>query len=161
MSKTTERFNVTVQTAHKTYKPGEPVPVGTDAGISKEEVIRLRENFGDWIGPDVNSIASAGVDMDELQLQIDSVTTERDQLQGEKDRLTAENARLEGEITQRGRDTKATRDVERLKAENTRLAGELSALQDAKLQLETDNGTLAGHISKLEADIATLTAPKT
>lgn len=160
MSKT-ERFNVTVQTEHRTYKPGEPVPVGTDEGISKEEVARLRDNFGDWLGPDVNSIATAGVDTDELQSQIDSVTTERDQLQGEKDRLTAENARLEGEIAQRGKDNKATREAERLKAENARMAGELSTLQDAKMQLETDNGTLAGHISKLEADIATLTSSQT
>lgn len=159
MSKT-ERFNVTVQTEHKSYAPGEAVPIGTERGISKEEVIRLRENFGDWLGPDVNSAVPVDADASELLAQIDSVTTERDQLQGEKDRLTAENARLAGEIEQRAKDTKTTREIERMKAENARLSGEVSALEAAKAQLEMDNGLLADHVQQLTSEIATLTAPK-
>lgn len=162
MSKT-ERFPVTVQTEHKSYAPGEPVPVGGERGISTDEVANLRANFGDWTGgPEVNAHFPTGLDAVELQSQIDTVTRERDELQGEKDRLIAENSRLSGEIDQRSKEPKSAKaELGKLRAENSRLSSDYQALQANSAQLETDNATLASHVEQLNGDIAKLTAPKT
>ncbi|WP_026616388.1 hypothetical protein [Ensifer aridi] len=134
MSKKTEQFNVTVKVGKKSYKPGDPVPVGT-GGLSVEEAENLRATFGAWTGgPDAKaSAAGASVDLDKLREGLEKLSAENDKLSADNDRLTAER---DSAISDR------------------------STLLKQNEQLEEDNATLAGEVKKLQAEVEKLTAPK-
>ncbi len=134
MSKKTEQFNVTVKVGKKTYRPGEPVPVGT-GGITVEEAENFRKNFGAFTaGPDATSAAPVpSVDLDKLREAIEKLSADNDKLSADNDRLTAE------------RDS---------------AIGDRSTLLKQNEQLETDNATLAAEVTKLQAEIEKLKAPK-
>ncbi|MDE3830257.1 hypothetical protein LOF21_14970 [Sinorhizobium meliloti] len=132
MSKKTEQFNVTVKVGKKSYRPGEPVPVGT-GGITVEEAENFRKNFGAFTaGPDAKAGPSS-IDLDKLREALEKLSTDNDKLLADNDRLTAE------------RDS---------------AIGDRDALLKQNEQLETDNATLAGEVTKLQAEIEKLKAPK-
>ncbi|MDX0964142.1 hypothetical protein GOE06_11100 [Sinorhizobium medicae] len=134
MSKKTEQFNVTVKVGKKTYRPGEPVPVGT-GGITAEEAENFRKNFGAFTaGPESTAAAPVpSVDLDRLREAIEKLSADNDRLSADNDRLTAE------------RDS---------------AIGDRSTLLEQNEQLETDNATLAAEVTKLQAEIEKLKAPK-
>lgn len=134
MSKKTEQFNVTVKVGKKSYRPGEPVPVGA-GGITVEEAENFRKNFGSFAAdPDGKAAAPVpSVDLDKLREAIEKLSADNDKLSADNDRLTAE------------RDS---------------AIGDRSTLLKQNEQLETDNATLAGEVTKLQAEIEKLTAPQ-
>ncbi len=134
MSKKTEQFNVTVKVGKKSYRPGEPVPVGT-GGITAEEAENFRKNFGAFTaGPEATSAAPVpSVDLDRLREAIETLSADNDKLSADNDRLTAER---DGAI------------------------GDRNTLLKQNEQLETDTATLAAEIAKLQAEIEKLKAPK-
>lgn len=88
----TKRFNVTVKLGGKSYPPGEDVPIGGKAGLSKEEAEGLEDRFGPWKGrslSDAEKIAHLTKDNQALQAQL---------RQAEKDNeiLAARVTELEG-----------------------------------------------------------------
>ncbi|MDX1100468.1 hypothetical protein GOL81_13770, partial [Sinorhizobium medicae] len=91
MSKKTEQFNVTVKVGKKSYRPGEPVPVGT-GGITAEEAENFRKNFGAFTaGPESTAAAPVpSVDLDRLREAIEKLSADNDKLSADNDRLTAE-----------------------------------------------------------------------
>ncbi|RVG87151.1 hypothetical protein CN221_29305 [Sinorhizobium meliloti] len=134
MSKKTEQFNVTVKVGKKSYRPGEPVPVGT-GGITVEEAENFRKNFGVFTaGPDATAAAPVpSVDLDRLREAIEKLSADNDKLSADNDRLTAER---DSAISDR------------------------STLLKQNEQLEADNATLAAEVTKLQAEIEKLTAPQ-
>lgn len=134
MSKKTEQFNVTVKVGKKSYRPGEPVPVGA-GGITVEEAENFRKNFGSFAAdPDGKAAAPVpSVDLDKLREAIEKLSADNDKLSADNDRLTAE------------RDS---------------AIGDRSTLLKQNEQLETDNATLAAEVTKLQAEIEKLTAPQ-
>ncbi len=134
MSKKTEQFNVTVKVGKKTYRPGEPVPVGT-GGLTAEEAENFRKNFGAFTaGHEATAAVPApSVDLDRLREAIEKLSAENDKLAADNDRLTAEHDSA---------------------------IGDRDALLKQNEQLETDNATLAGEVTKLQAEIEKLKAPK-
>ncbi|WP_457662064.1 hypothetical protein [Sinorhizobium medicae] len=134
MSKKTEQFNVTVKVGKKSYRPGDPVPVGA-GGITAEEAENFRKNFGAFTaGPEATSAAPVpSVDLDRLREAIEKLSADNDKLSADNDRLTAE------------RDS---------------AIGDRSTLLKQNEQLETDNATLAAEVTKLQAEIEKLKAPK-
>lgn len=134
MSKKTEQFNVTVKVGKKSYRPGEPVPVGT-GGITAEEAENFRKNFGAFTADSDGKAAAPvpSVDLERLREAIEKLSADNDKLSADNDRLTAE------------RDS---------------AVGDRNTLLKQNEQLETDNATLAGEVTKLQAEIEKLTAPK-
>ncbi|MDE3789628.1 hypothetical protein I7G86_03080 [Sinorhizobium meliloti] len=132
MSKKTEQFNVTVKVGKKSYRPGDPVPVGT-GGITAEEAENFRKNFGAFTAGPAAKASPGSIDLDKLREGLEKLSADNDKLSADNDRLTAE------------RDS---------------AIGDRSTLLKQNEQLETDNATLAGEVTKLQAEIKKLTAPK-
>lgn len=80
MTTKTEKFNVTVKCGNKTYAPGKPVPLGGKTGLSDEEVISLRANFGDWTGGPESGAQTQFSEIANLQATLDTIRDERDML---------------------------------------------------------------------------------
>lgn len=99
MSKKTEQFNVTVKVGKKTYRPGDPVPVGT-GGITVEEAENFRKNFGAFTaGPEATSAAPVpSVDLDRLREAIEKLSADNDKLSADNATLAAEVTKLQAEI---------------------------------------------------------------
>ncbi|MDX0469661.1 FtsZ-binding cell division protein ZapB [Sinorhizobium meliloti] len=117
MSKKTEQFNVTVKVGKKTYRPGEPVPVGT-GGITAEEAENFRKNFGAFTaGPESTAAAPVpSVDLDRLREAIEKLSADNDRLTAERDGAIGDRNTL-------------LKQNEQLETDNATLAAEVTKLQ--------------------------------